>query len=92
MSGILVAKIGDYLAAGIPYVWVIDPYKRTVVEATRSGIRKVTSQKLSTPLVGEVDFAELFAQLGAPANNSHTSPAQDRAGAMPNDCEKNVVA
>jgi Uma2 family endonuclease len=63
----MLAKVGDYLAAGIPYVWVIDPYKKTVVEATQSGIRKVISQKLSTPLVGEVDFADLFAQLDEPS-------------------------
>jgi len=63
----MLAKIGDYLADRIPYVWVIDPYKRTVVEATPSGIRKVSSQKLSTPLVGEVDFADLFAQLDEPS-------------------------
>ena len=25
----MLAKIGDYLAAGIPHVWVVDPYKRT---------------------------------------------------------------
>jgi Uma2 family endonuclease len=56
-------KIGDYLAAGIPHIWVIDPYKRTVVEADRAGIRQVESCKPSTPLVGEIDFAALFAQL-----------------------------
>ena len=62
----MLTKIGDYLAAGIPYIWVVDPYKRTLVEADRSGIRKVTSQKLSTPLVGEIDFATLFEQLDEP--------------------------
>jgi Uma2 family endonuclease len=35
----MLAKIGDYLAAGIPHIWVIDPYKRTLVEADQSGIR-----------------------------------------------------
>ena len=59
----MLTKIGDYLAAGIPYIWVIDPYKKTVFEASQSGIRRATSQKLSTPLVGEVDFAALFEQL-----------------------------
>ena len=56
-------KIGDYLAGGVPHIWVIDPYKRTVVEADRSGIRRVATRKLSTPLVGEIDFAPLFEQL-----------------------------
>jgi Uma2 family endonuclease len=63
----MLTKIGDYLAAGIPYIWVIDPYKRTVVEASQSGIRRATSQKLSTPLVGEVDFKALFEQLDEPS-------------------------
>ena len=54
--GEMLTKIGDYLAAGIPYIWVVDPYKRTLVEADQSGIRKVSSQKLSTTLVGEIDL------------------------------------
>ena len=64
----MLAKIGDYLAAGIPHIWVIDPYKRTLVEADQSGIRQVESQVLSTPLVGEIDFADLFRQLDRPAD------------------------
>ena len=63
----MLTKIGDYLAAGIPHIWVIDPYKRTLVEADHAGIRRVTNLKLSTPLVGEVDFAQLFEHLGEPA-------------------------
>jgi Uma2 family endonuclease len=63
----MLTKIGDYLAAGIPHIWVIDPYKRILVEADQAGIRRVATQKLSTPLVGEVDFAELFERLGEPA-------------------------
>jgi hypothetical protein len=42
---------------------VVDPYKRTLVEADQAGIRRISTQKLSTPLVGEVDFAALFEQL-----------------------------
>jgi len=63
----MLTKIGDYLAAGIPHIWVIDPYERTVVEADDAGIRRVSSLKVSTPLVGEVDFTHLFEQLGEPA-------------------------
>jgi Uma2 family endonuclease len=62
----MLAKIGDYLAAGIPHIWVIDPYKRTLVEADQAGIRRPVAQTLSTPLVGEVDFAPLFEQLDEP--------------------------
>jgi Uma2 family endonuclease len=59
----MLTKIGDYLAAGIPHIWVVDPYKRTLVEADQAGIRRVNTQKLSTPLVGESDFVTLFEQL-----------------------------
>jgi Uma2 family endonuclease len=58
--------IGDYLAAGVPYIWVVDPYERTLVEASQAGIRKIPSLKLATPLVGEVDFAALFDRLDKP--------------------------
>jgi len=60
----MLEKIGDYIAAGVPYVWVVDPYKRTLVEAGPAGIRRPATQVLATPLVGEVDFAALFEKLG----------------------------
>lgn len=63
----MLSKVGDYLAAGIPYIWVVDPYKRTLAEAGAAGIRRPATQVLSTPLVGDVDFASLFAQLDEPA-------------------------
>ena len=63
----MLAKIGDYLAAGIPHIWVVDPYKRTLVEAVQSGIRRPETMVLSTPLVGEIDFASLFERLEEPA-------------------------
>jgi Uma2 family endonuclease len=63
----MLTKIGDYLAAGIPYIWVVDPYKQTLVEADQAGIRRPAAQTLATPLVGEVDFARLFQQLDEPA-------------------------
>jgi Uma2 family endonuclease len=60
-------KIADYAEAGIPYVWIVDPYKRTVMEAGQGTVRPAESLCISTPLVGEIDFAELFAQLDEPA-------------------------
>ena len=65
--GEMLTKIGDYLAAGIPHIWVVDPYKRTLVEADQAGIRRASGQTLATPLVGEIDFAPLFQQLDEPA-------------------------
>jgi hypothetical protein len=38
-----------------------------LVEADQSGIRQVETQALSTPLVGEIDFADLFRQLDEPS-------------------------
>lgn len=63
----MLSKIGDYLAAGIPHIWVIDPYKQDLLEADQAGIRRPAAQILWTPLVGEVDFAPLFEQLAEPA-------------------------
>jgi Uma2 family endonuclease len=63
----MLTKIGDYLAAGIPYIWVVDPYKRTLAEADQAGMRRPAAQTLATPLVGEIDFAALFRQLDEPA-------------------------
>jgi Uma2 family endonuclease len=59
----MLAKIGEYLAMGIPHIWVADPYKRRVVEADTRGIRESASRVVETDLVGAVDFNELFAQL-----------------------------
>jgi len=63
----MLTKIGDYLAAGIPHIWVVDPYKRSLVEADQAGIRRPPTQTLAPPLVGEIDFASLFRQLDQPA-------------------------
>lgn len=63
----MLEKIADYQAAGIPHIWVVNPYKRTLIEADQSGIRRPAGLVLSTPLVGEVDFATLFAELDEPA-------------------------
>jgi len=59
-------KSATYLATGIPHIWVVDPYKHTLVEAGALGIRRPASLVLATPLAGEVDFAALFAELGEP--------------------------
>ena len=63
----MLAKIGDYLAAGTPHIWVVDPYKRTLAEAGQAGIRRPATLVLTTPLVGDVDFGLLFERLDEPA-------------------------
>lgn len=59
----MLEKVAEYQAAGIPYIWVVDPYKRSVIGADRSSVRKPAGLTLATPLVGEVHFAALFGQL-----------------------------
>ncbi len=63
----MLEKVADYRSAGIPYIWVTDPYKRVLIEADATGIRRPAGLVLSTPLVGEVDFGPLFAELDQPA-------------------------
>lgn len=69
-AGEMLTKIADYLAAGIPHIWLIDPYKRTVTEADHAGIRRSATGVLSTPLVGEVSFNAFFQELDEPASPS----------------------
>jgi Uma2 family endonuclease len=59
-------KIADYVQAGIPHIWIVDPYKRTLLEVERGEMRRPAGQRLSTPLTGEIDFEDLFRQLAAP--------------------------
>ena len=59
----MLAKIGEYLAMGIPHIWVVDPNKRKVVESDTQGIRENSSRIVQTDLVGSVDFNDLFAKV-----------------------------
>ncbi len=54
-------------APAIPHIWIIDPYKRTALEADQSGLRRASGLVLATPFVGEVDIAALFGDLDEPA-------------------------
>jgi Uma2 family endonuclease len=63
----MLLKIADYLQAGIPHVWIVDPHKRTVVEAGGAGTRQAADQTVETDLTGPVDFSVLFQELDKPA-------------------------
>jgi Uma2 family endonuclease len=63
----MLQKIADYQAAGVPYIWVVDPYKRKLIEVEQEGLREPARLVLATPLVGEIDFAILFAELDEPS-------------------------
>ncbi|MGA2588295.1 MAG: Uma2 family endonuclease [Bryobacteraceae bacterium] len=62
----ILAKVADFLRFGIPHIWIVDPYKRTLQEADREGIRYRTDLVVETELVGRIDFKELFSQLEEP--------------------------
>jgi Uma2 family endonuclease len=62
----ILEKTADYLKAGIPHIWLVDPYKRTLQVVDPDGIRSVQDLVVETDLVGSVDFKELFAQVDEP--------------------------
>jgi Uma2 family endonuclease len=57
----MLGRIGDYVAAEIPYIWVADPYKKILVEVSQGIIRRPATMVLAT------DFAALFQELDEPA-------------------------
>jgi Uma2 family endonuclease len=59
----ILRKIGDYSQAGIPHIWIVDPYARAVWEADATGFREAVGLTLETELVGSVNFGDFFAEL-----------------------------
>jgi len=59
----MLEKVGDYQAAGIRHIWIVDPYRRklTVIDGPR--IRNAPDLIAETELIGRVDFAPLFSKL-----------------------------
>ena len=62
----VLAKVADYLRFGVAHIWIADPYKHTVQEADREGIRYCADLVPETDLVGRVDFNALFAKVDEP--------------------------
>lgn len=56
----MLAKVADYLRVGVAHIWIVNPYKHTVQEADREGIRNCADLVVETDLVDRVDFNELF--------------------------------
>jgi Uma2 family endonuclease len=55
-------RIEEFLAMGVPHVWVFDPQDRQVFDCTANGRRLVTEETLEAPPV-LINLPELFAEL-----------------------------
>ena len=57
-------RIDDYLAFGIPHIWVIDPERRTAWTATKGGMHVALNGELTVPGTPiRVVLSEMFAEL-----------------------------
>ncbi len=56
-------RIEDFLAMGVPHVWVFDPEERQVFDCTSAGRRLVTEDTLEAPPVS-IHLPDLFAEMG----------------------------
>ena len=52
-------RVDDYLAFGVPYVWILDPTRREAWRCTADGMRKVTELRTENPET-LVPLADLF--------------------------------
>ena len=55
-------RIEDFLAMGVPRIWVFDPEDRQVFDCTREGRRLVTEETLEAPPIS-IHLPDLFAAL-----------------------------
>jgi Uma2 family endonuclease len=59
----LLTRLGDFEAAGIPHVWIVDPYRRLLFEFRRGRLLRPGLEVLATAVIGSVDFAGIFAEV-----------------------------
>ena len=59
----ILEKVAEYLKAGIPHVWMPDPYRNTLHIAGADDFRLCSDLAAETDLVGRVEFAGLFEKL-----------------------------
>lgn len=62
----ILARVADYLRFGVAHIWLANPYKHTLQEADRDGIRNCADLVIETDLVGRVDFKDLFTRADEP--------------------------
>jgi Uma2 family endonuclease len=56
-------KCALYREAGIPAIWVVDPYRNAIYTFDAEGLELKRENTLSTELTGPVDFAAVFGEL-----------------------------
>lgn len=56
-------KCAEYFDAGIPSMWVVDPYRKALYSCGPDGLRLLSDPVLENDLTGAIDFSELFAEL-----------------------------
>jgi Uma2 family endonuclease len=57
-------RIEDYLAMGVPTIWVVDPWRRKAYSATSDGKLNPETETLRVPSTAiTVSVAEIFAEL-----------------------------
>lgn len=56
-------KCAEYFHAGIPSIWVVDPYRKALYQFDQGGLRLLSEPVLANDLTGPVDFSDLFAEL-----------------------------
>jgi Uma2 family endonuclease len=59
----LLTRLSDFEAAGIPHVWIVDPYRRRLFEFCRGRRLRTGPEVLATAVVGAMDFAGVFAEV-----------------------------
>jgi Uma2 family endonuclease len=73
-AGAFLTKILDYCAAAIPHIWIVDPYTRTLFDCSGGRVSRAERERLETPLVGEIDFGPLFAEIQGLTTPASRSP------------------
>ena len=63
------ARIADYLAFGVPYVWMIDPAERRAWVYTKEGRREVSDALTTTNPALRIRLDEIFSALDEDLEN-----------------------
>jgi Uma2 family endonuclease len=56
-------KCAEYFRAGIPSIWVVDPYRKALYAYGAEGLRLLARPVLENELTGAIDFGAIFTEL-----------------------------